>query len=318
MPVKAWAAAGICLALLGGLAAWLLTGREAAAPCNGLPEDTGVRQSLGANLRPGMSCAAVGEAVVKATSGNEPGRHTQAQAQAMKNVLFALAFEHPRELALDPALRSPLANALADYAPDLHAMLAGLDSQYVLQAGRDAPPWEADGTYHLSVYTNVLRETVRAVAEDPAAYALLRMTETRTAAQHLVDVPADATGHAFTAPPTTNARAFGILDGIANAVTHGQDKDQAQKWRRTVMDRLLDEPATPKTYREDPAAYLTATWINDLKDTPDKDRPDRLRTQGIDMARTWTRERTTEEQTRQALLAEVDGSQLSAYREIKP
>ncbi|MFJ7587479.1 hypothetical protein ACIQZO_08770 [Streptomyces sp. NPDC097617] len=236
----------------------------------------------------------------------------------MKDVLYALGFGQPKELTLDPALRSPLATALANYGPDLHAMLAGLDSQYVLKAGRDTPPWESGGTYHLSVYTNVLRETVRAVAQDPHAYALLRMTETRTAAERLAAVPADATGHEFTVPPTANARAFGILDGIANAVTHGRDKEHAQKWRRAVLDQLLNDTATPNTYEDDPAAYLTATWLKDLKNSPEEDRPDRLRTQGIDMARTWTRERNTEEQTRQSLLADVDGSQLSAYGEIKP
>ncbi len=255
---------------------------------------------------------------MKATAGSGPAQHTQAQAQAMKDVLYALGFGQPKGLTLDPALRSSLATALAGYGPDLHAMLAGLDSQYVLKAGRDTPPWESGGTYHLSVYTNVLRETVRAVAQDPHAYALLRMTETRTAAQRLAAVPAGATDHDFTVPPTTNARAFGILDGIASAVTHGWDKDQAQKWRRTVLDQLMNDTTTPNAYQDDPAAYLTATWLKDLKNSPEKDRPDRLRTQGIDMARTWTQERNTEEQDRQSLLADVDGSQLSAYREIKP
>ncbi|MFE1874705.1 hypothetical protein ACFW9N_28125 [Streptomyces sp. NPDC059496] len=154
---------------------------------------------------------------MKATAGSEPGRHTRAQAQAMKDVLFALAWVQPKNFDVDPALRVPLATALADCGPDLHEMLAGLDSDYVLKAGRDTPPWEAGGTYRLSVYHTVFRATLRAVAEDPRAYALLRLAETRSAAERLAAVPAGATGSELSLQPTRNARALGILDGIADA-----------------------------------------------------------------------------------------------------
>lgn len=206
VPVKAFPAAGICPATLGAAAAWLTPGREPSPPCNGLAQDTHVRTSMGAAIQPGMSCGALGEAIVKATAGSEPGRHTRAQAQAMKDVLFALARVQPKNFDVDPALRVPLATALADYGPDLHEMLAGLDSDYVLKAGHDTPPWEAGGTYRLSVYHTVFRATLRAVAEDPRAYALLRLAETRTAAERLAAVPAGATGSELSLQPTRNGR----------------------------------------------------------------------------------------------------------------
>ncbi|MDJ0384560.1 hypothetical protein [Streptomyces sp. G-G2] len=316
--MKTWLAAGVCLALLGGIAAWHLAGRETAAPCNGLSEDTRVRQSVGAGLQPGMNCAAVGKAIVQATSGSAPGRHTQAQAQAMKDVLFALGSgsEHSKELDLDPGLRVPLATALADFAPDLHEMLAGLDSQYAFKAGHDILPWESGGTYHLSVHNNVFRTTLRAVAEDLKALALLRMAETRTAAQRLAAVPADATGTSFSLPPTANARALGILDGIADAVTHDEDPQQAQKWRRVFLDRILSERATPHSYQDDPAGYLTVTWLQELVNAPEANRPEHLRSQGVDMARAWTQARNTDESTRQELPAQVERSALNACREV--
>ncbi|MFF4393831.1 hypothetical protein ACFY0G_45105 [Streptomyces sp. NPDC001552] len=328
MPVKALAAAGICLATLGAAAAWLTSGHEPSPPCNGLAQDTRVRTSMGAAIQPGMSCAALGEAIVKATAGSEPGRHARAQAQAMKDVLFALAWVQPKNFDVDPARRGPLATALADYGPDLHEMLAGLDSDHVLKAGRDTPPWEAGGTYRLSVYHTVFRATLRAVAEDPRAYALLRLAETRTAAERLAAVPAGATGSELSLRPTRNARALGILDGIADAA-NGQGAAEARKWHATVLDHLLDDQAdqagqADQTGQADQAGqavsagHLTATWLQELKDTPETARAERLRTQGVDMARTWAQARGMDEQTRKDLLPEVGNSARYAYREPRP
>ncbi|MFF4104095.1 hypothetical protein [Streptomyces sp. NPDC001903] len=271
-----------------------------------------MQKSVGQDVHPGMSCPALGQAVVKATAGGEPGRHTQAQAQAMKDVLFSLGSGQSKQLNLDPALRVPLATALADYAPDVHEMLAGLDSTYVAKAGRDTPPWESGGTHHLSVPADVFRKNLRAVAEDPRAYALLRMAETRTAAGQLTAVPADATGSELSLPPTKNARALGILDGIADAAT-SQDAQEARKWNTTVFDRLLTEQAD----QSEPAGRLTATWLHELKNTPEQQRAERLRAQGLDMARTWAQTRTMDEQTRQELLAKVANSARNAREEMK-
>lgn len=140
VPVKAWAGAGICLALLGAFGTWFLLGHETSPPCNGLAENESVRKSVGAAVHPGISCAALGEAIVKATAGSQPGRHTQAQAQAMKDVVFALGWVQSQEIEIDPALRVPLATALADYAPDVHEMLAGLDNEYIVNAGDNKSP----------------------------------------------------------------------------------------------------------------------------------------------------------------------------------
>ncbi|MET9887930.1 hypothetical protein ABZZ20_33315 [Streptomyces sp. NPDC006430] len=271
-----------------------------------------MQKSVGQDVHPGMSCPGLGQAIVNATAGSEPGRHTQAQAQAMKDVLFAVGFGQSKELNLDPALRVPIATALVDYAPDLHEMLAGLDSTYVTKADRNTAPWEAGGTHHLSVPTDVFRKTLRAIAEDPHAYALLRMAETRTAAGQLAAVPADATGSERSLPPTKNARALGILDGIADAAT-SQDAQDAAKWHATVFERLLKEQAD----QAEPAGRLTTTWLQELKNTPEEQRAERLRTQGLDMARTWAQARNMDEPTRQDLLAKVEKSAHSAHEEVK-
>ncbi|MFJ5637670.1 hypothetical protein ACIQF5_34205 [Streptomyces goshikiensis] len=278
-----------------------------------------MQKSVGAAVRPGMSCETMAEAIVKASAGDSPGHHTRAQTQALKDVLTALAAEGSRPITLDPALRLPLAQALADYAPDLHQMLSGIAAaDFVTQAAPKTPPWESGGTHHLSVLTETLRDVLRAIAEDPRAYALLRAAETRTTAQRLVGVPADATGHSLSVPPTEGARALAVLDGIADAVTHDRGKTQAQEWRATVLDTLLDEQASPKSDQDPLAARLMGAWIQNLKEASEGERFDRLRTQGVDMTRTWSQDRKMDEQTRQELLAKVERSALSAYREIKP
>lgn len=52
VPVKARAAAGVCLALLGAVAAWFFLGRETSPPCNGLAEEASVQKSVGQLFTP--------------------------------------------------------------------------------------------------------------------------------------------------------------------------------------------------------------------------------------------------------------------------
>ncbi|MGW4727537.1 hypothetical protein [Streptomyces sp. NPDC004291] len=173
-----------------------------------------------------MSCAAFGRVVVEATAGEGTDARTRAQAQALKRVLVALDPGEPGGLGLDPALRVPLAGALAGYASDLHAMLGGNDTDYVTRAAPHVPPWESGGTHHLAVLARTLKEVLREVSRDPGAYVVPRTAETRTAAQRLAAVPAGAGEHALTVPPAENARALGFLDGIADAVVDGLDEDE--------------------------------------------------------------------------------------------
>ncbi|MFD7912030.1 hypothetical protein ACFV30_15070 [Streptomyces sp. NPDC059752] len=106
--------------------------------------------------------------------------------------------------------------------------------------------------------------------------------------------------------------------GIADAVTHGKDEEQARAWRGAVLDKLLNGQDSPKSDQDPRAAQLAAVWLQNLKNAPEGERFDRLRTQGVDMARTWAQERKMDEQTQQGLLAKAERSALSAYREIKP
>ncbi|MER7520858.1 hypothetical protein [Streptomyces sp. NPDC126499] len=309
-------ALGIGLAVLGGGTTWLLLGRENAVPCNGLPGNERVRTSLGAAVQPDMSCAAFGEAVMRTTVGERPGVHTEAQARALKDVLVALDSWESKSVDLDPALRAPLATALADYAPDLHAMLGGNDADYITKAGPNTPPWESEGTHHIAVFPSTLTKVLRAIAEDPDAYAVLRMAETRSAAQRLAAVPAQASGHALTVPPTESARALGTLDGVADLVTRSRNDEQARAWRATVVDELLREPAATGGLDDGAAADLIEAWLNALKATPESRRAERLSTQAVDLARAWAEGRKADSAATGELLEKVQKSHSTARQEV--
>lgn len=309
---------GVCLAVLGGLGSWLLLGRASAEPCNGLPKNERVRKSLGATVQPDMSCAAFAEALVQATVGDESGVHSEAQAQALKDVLVTLDSGGSKAFSLDPALRVPLATALVDYAPDLHTMLGGNDGDHITKAAPDTPPWESNGTHHLAVFTKTLERTLRAIADDPHAYALLRKAETQSAARRLAAVPVDAAGYALSVPPTEGARALGILDGIADLVARSQEDQQALAWRTMVIEGILDESAPSSSSQNDPATVLVSAWLRDLKATPEDKRPDRLATQAVDMVRIWAEMRKTDGNIQGKLLKTVRESQTSGRREVAP
>ncbi|MFD6970000.1 hypothetical protein [Streptomyces sp. NPDC059949] len=82
----------------------------------------------------------------------------------------------------------------------------------------------------------------------------------------------------------------------------------------TVFDHLLSEQAEQAVL----AGLLTATWLQELEKPPETARAERLRNQGVDMARTWSEARGVDEQSRKDLLAEVESSALYGYREMKP
>ncbi|WP_128976147.1 hypothetical protein [Streptomyces roseicoloratus] len=254
-----------------------------------------------------MSCAAFGEALVKATVGNKPGLHTRQQAQSLKDVLFALGPTQPDGISLDPALRLPLATALADYTPDVHEMLAGLDSTYLEHAGRAAPPWEAEGTYRLSVYDTFLRDALLAVSEDPHAYAVLRTADSRHVPRALAAVPRDAKGSAMALPPRKGARVLGVFDGLASMVTDGMGEDDAKAWRATVAQEVAGGLATSGAGTVDTGADLSARWLADFRKVPEEGRFGRLSEQGVDLTRIWLTSRNAG-QAAEDLLDEVADS----------
>ncbi|WP_405451038.1 hypothetical protein [Streptomyces erythrochromogenes] len=249
--------------------------------------------------------------------GDQPGRHTQAQAQAMKHVLYAFTWSYGAEFTLDPALRPPLAAALADYSGDIYARLHSLDPQYTTKSGADDPPWQMGDGFHMAVDYRRLLSVLRAVSTDPEGYAAIHSALTRYAAQDLGSVPADVQGDDFTVPPARSGRALGALDGVAFSTIERLDSEQARKWQGSMVDSLLKTSIEDRTYNQDPSAYITAAWLHGLRTAPPDAQADYLRAQPVDMARIWVEARGIGDSAQQGLLAAVETSATAARSEAK-
>ncbi|MFM9368262.1 hypothetical protein [Streptomyces sp. Da 82-17] len=171
----------------GGLVGYDVFVRESG--CHGLLEDRAVQRLLGDRYAPDMECGELGAAVRDATTGSAPGRHTLVQARNMQAVVVALSKETERrkDPVIAAGLRGPLADALVDYAADTHATLAGEDGH---RPRRHRAPWEEEGTVRMPVGEADLVRALRAVSEDPQAYARLRNAQTEVCAETMASVPA--------------------------------------------------------------------------------------------------------------------------------
>lgn len=260
---------GLGLALLCGIGGWLVLYKDSGERCNGLLESEGLLRTVATTDagRP-ATCAELGEAITKATTGSKPGHHTLPQAEAMKSILYALVPPQGHRVRLDPALREPLASALADYSADTYARLHSLDPAYTTNAGAENPPWQDAQGVHMAVdYIHLLNVLV-AVSEDPKAYATVRMATTRYAAQDLASVPADAVGDDLSLPSTRSARALGAMNGVALAAHQRLGDEGARTWQTQVAATLLASPAENPSVEENPSGRLTSAWISGLRATP--------------------------------------------------
>ncbi|MGW7526199.1 hypothetical protein [Streptomyces sp. NPDC054783] len=274
---------------VGGVATWLLLGSDGhAGTCDDLLGDKRLHTALGSSYRPGMSCSELGSAVEKATVGAQPHRHSLQQAQTMKTVLVtvdeSLAKNGQR---VDATLRTPLAESLADYAPDTASILGIGDADYAVHGLPDKPAWEdADGV-HMAVTRSTLLRVLRGVSEDPAAYATVRAASTRYAAEQLAAVPRGATGYNLTVPPARNSRMFGSLDAVATGVRRDLGESQAKEWQRDVFVKATKQASTPPSYEKDPVGHLVDTWWSTLRAGGLKNSSDVFEQQSADMVDAW-------------------------------
>ncbi|WP_199825501.1 hypothetical protein VM636_03350 [Streptomyces sp. SCSIO 75703] len=298
----------VCLAGVGGIGAWWFGGsRGDSRDCRELVRDGRVRDALGDDAS-GMSCAEFGAAVKRATVGAVPGEHSPEQAQAMKDVLVAVDRQIERGGGrLEPALRVPLAEALADYAADTEAILGIGTADYVRNAPPTRPAWEdADGV-HMAVPRDALLRAVRALSEDASGYVALRMAATRHAAEGLAVVGTGATGAELTAPTVRNARTLGALDAVAADVR----KKEGGRWVRDVFEGLTGKASPPPAYAEEPVDHLVVSWRRSLLSRGVEESPAALEEQSADMADVWGKAVGVDEEARGVLRGDALES---AYR----
>ncbi|MFE5585648.1 hypothetical protein [Kitasatospora sp. NPDC056531] len=194
------------------------------------------------------SRAAFGDALEAATTGRDPHGnqppvrpHDKVMSQIMDETMKSFAGSGPGDKAsLPAALRRPMADMIADYAPDMHEIL-----------GKElAGPAQPDG---LTVQRDQLLRVIRGAAEDPASFAIIHGAETREIALRLGDYgpeafKPDAVGganhklHSFTQEAGS---ALGALDAVyADTSSDHTDSEKAKAdWDAKMNYHLLGTPA---------------------------------------------------------------------------
>ncbi|MFE7426350.1 hypothetical protein [Streptomyces sp. NPDC057545] len=279
---------GVLAAAVAGATAWFLVGTDSAgdrADCDGLLADDLTKRALGEAYRSDMSCAELGLAVLRVTAGEADGTHTLRQASAMKDILVAVGDDMERRGApwVDPALRKPLADALADYA-DVNAVLSDpTDSAHLHKVLPSDPPWKEQDGYHLSLPAETLVRVVRAVSDDPEAHAVVRGAQTRWEAERLGELPASAQPVRL----VNGARAFGKLDGIADDVRRGLSAQEAREWDAAVFARLGAGTDPAPEAGPGPARRIEDGWRRELAGTPATERGSAVERQCARMISLW-------------------------------
>ncbi|WP_406146380.1 hypothetical protein [Streptomyces sp. NBC_01012] len=268
------------------------TSSGSASSCGVLQDDERVQKALGDDrYDAGMSCAELGAAVKAVTVGAEPGAHSLRQAQAMKDVLLAVADSLDETGGrLDPELRLPLGEMLSGYRADLQQIMGLTPVDYVRHGPASKPAWEDDeGGVHVSVsWKPALLPVVRAVSEDPGAYAVIRDAMTGQAADGLAAMKPDSTGDMLSAPPARSSWALGSLDGVAADVVGDLERERGQEWQTAVLDALTPtggggKGAAVPVFSRDAEGYLVARWRRHLAAEGTKS----LEAQGASMFGDW-------------------------------
>lgn len=240
------AAAATALVLVGGGAVgYTLVAREDKPDCETVLSDATLQRSLGDAYREDMDCGALGRAIKDAATGSAPGRHTLPEARTVQATLAVVSedIEQRHEPSIPADLRAPLAATLADYAQDTYEILSGVNGEYTHR--EDSAPWQDGKTVRMSAHLDDLINVMRAVSEDPAAYADLRAAHVRGCATHLAAVSTQATGSVYSGPARSCAAGLGHYDGIADDMP----ESGAEEWRSGVLQRLKTTAGSPRPTR---------------------------------------------------------------------
>ncbi|MCG6498822.1 hypothetical protein [Kitasatospora sp. A2-31] len=261
---RAAAAATALVVAAAGLGLWWTLGRDDPdRDCAGLRTDGRIRTVLDGVWRSDLPCRELAEGLRGATTGDRPGVHTLAQAHAMRTVVLVLA-DRP-DHRIHPEVRGPLAEALADYAADTHAVLTGVDDVYAAHDGPSADAWQDAKGVHFAVQKEQLVGAVRGLAEDAPGYAALRAADLRQGAAGLAAVAPGQEQNAIVDPLVRAAAPAGAFDGIADDVLRSRGEGARRSWQGEVLTRLRAAGGgSAPSFAADPAGNLVATWLAPL------------------------------------------------------
>ncbi|MFF1479955.1 hypothetical protein ACFVYD_20780 [Streptomyces sp. NPDC058301] len=268
IPARALAVAAVAVVLAGAVGGWLLlrSDGDAGPSCATVGKDARIRKDLAPGDAAGMNCQDMAVALKKAAVSDGSGRHTLEQAGVMRDLVATLDDDfRDRSRADVPApLRETVAELLADYSTDMHTMLVHYSEStaYLKHAGPNGGPWRDEkGVVRMPVENQSLILVMRAVSDDPAAYATLRKAETRRSAEDLARISRTSAGYAVSVPVNATATALGLLDAIADEVLASRSKSEADRWKAEVVKGLSDGGASEvPAFSADPARHIAGTW----------------------------------------------------------
>ncbi|MEU5435287.1 hypothetical protein AB0G73_18175 [Streptomyces sp. NPDC020719] len=265
-PVKALALAAAVVVLAAGVGTWLALrsdGGGSGPSCATVGENARIRKDLAPADPKDMNCQELAAALKKAAASDGSGRHTLQQAGVMRDLVNTLDEDFHNRSKADMAgpLRETVADLLADYSTDMHTTLVNYGGSAVYNMKHDGPWRDDKGVVRMPVYSESLTRVMRAVSDDPAAYATLRKAETARSADDLARISRTSAGYALSVPVTDTASVLGLLDGIAEDLLAARTTSEAARWKGGVMKGLSDGDASPvPAYSADPARYIARTW----------------------------------------------------------
>lgn len=172
--------------------------------------------------------------------------HTPEQTRVMNGILSTL--DQGPSTEVEENLRVPIAQALAEYAPDTNEILGGLDGEYAenMKDGYFLDGNNADRA-HLSTPADSLVHVMRGLSEDPDAYGALHKAQSRYIDAELDRLPQGATGYSESNPLSKAGATMGTLTAIREDVLNDErtsaytDAD----WKAKVAYHIIGGVVTP-------------------------------------------------------------------------
>ncbi|QEU88021.1 hypothetical protein [Streptomyces viridosporus] len=303
------------IGLVAGLGTWLyIDSRGEQDSCQELLQHERIPATLELAYESDLSCAELGAAIKRATTGPQTEQHSLDQAQAMKNVLVAIdnvIGEGPAPL--DQQLTGPVSMALADYAEDMHAMLTPGNTEYARRALPSEKAWTDSEGVHMSIPLKSLVRIMTSLSVDPEAYATLRDAMTQQAAQEFAAAPRSKSKEALSPYPPITAWTLGTMDAVANAAREKAGKENSKDWEEKTFTRLSSKKAGQvPSFDEDPAGHIVATWRKSLPSDPPDDLIEVLEAQSTELVRVWSTALGTSSKVQASLVNDARGAAWSA------
>ncbi|MEW1723030.1 hypothetical protein [Streptomyces sp. NPDC093109] len=203
-----------------------------------------------------LSRTGLGAALEAAATGHvplAPGQealptltHTPERTRVMNGIIGTL--DQGTTTEVHENLRTPIARALAEYTPDTHEILGGLDGEYPKNMGEgyfhDAnDPEQA----HLATPVDSLVHVMRGLSEDPEAYATMHKAESRYIDVELAKLPEGSMGYSESVPVSKAGAALGAYTAIREDMFNDERASAYTEadWKSKVAYHVIGGALTP-------------------------------------------------------------------------